>query len=200
MALLDQIRFMTVFGLTISPLTSISVQADTFDLATLQLSSGGGLRRQFDVPVDDFALGGERYGVRAPGAERDGLIPVNLDVSRTTGNGYALKLRFLASLVGPCMRCLGPAAPVIEVEGREISQPGEGEELESPYLENGVLDLRSWVRDALGLSSPAQLLCSPDCAGLCPVCGANLNEAEPGHGHEAAPDPRWAKLSEIRFE
>jgi uncharacterized protein len=38
-----------------------------------------------------------------------------------------------------------------------------------------------------------------DCAGLCPECGANLNE-ELGHAHESAPDPRWAKLRELRFE
>jgi uncharacterized protein len=38
-----------------------------------------------------------------------------------------------------------------------------------------------------------------DCRGLCPECGANLND-DPEHAHEAEPDPRWAKLSEIRFE
>jgi DUF177 domain-containing protein len=43
-------------------------------------------------------------------------------------------------------------------------------------------------------------VCREDCLGLCPVCGENLNEAEPGHSHEAAPDPRWSKLSELHFE
>jgi uncharacterized protein len=178
------------------------VQTDTFDLSSLQLSSGGGRRLELDVAVDGFGLAGERYGVHAPGdpAGSSGLVPVTLDVSKTTGNGYALKLRFEASLVGPCMRCLEPAAPVIEVEVREIQQPGEREELDSPYLERGVLDIRSWVRDALALSLPVQLLCRPDCAGLCPVCGDNLNTAAPGHAHESPPDPRWAKLSEIRFD
>jgi uncharacterized protein len=46
---------------------------------------------------------------------------------------------------------------------------------------------------------PAQIACTPDCKGLCPRCGANLND-DPDHEHEAEPDPRWAKLSEIRFE
>jgi uncharacterized protein len=98
------------------------------------------------------------------------------------------------------MRCLEPAAPVVHVEAREISQPGEGEELDSPYLERGILDVRSWVRDALALAMPQQLLCRSDCAGLCPICGVNLNAAGPEHAHESAPDPRWAKLSEIRFD
>ena len=98
------------------------------------------------------------------------------------------------------MRCLAPASRTFDVLAREISQPGEGEELESPYLRDGVLDLHSWARDALALTLPAQLLCRPDCAGLCPVCGEDLNLAGDGHGHEREPDPRWAKLSEIHFD
>jgi uncharacterized protein len=67
-------------------------------------------------------------------------------------------------------------------------------------VEHQVLDLHAWARDALALALPATLLCRADCAGLCPVCGENLNSAAPGHAHEERPDPRWAKLSEIRFE
>ena len=63
-----------------------------------------------------------------------------------------------------------------------------------------MLDLRAWAHDALALALPAQLLCREDCAGLCPSCGADLNTAGPEHGHEPEPDPRWAKLSELRFD
>jgi uncharacterized protein len=98
------------------------------------------------------------------------------------------------------MRCLEPAVPVFSTDAREVSQPGEADELQSPYVEEGVLDVRGWARDALALALPATLLCKQDCAGLCPVCGADLNVAGAEHGHERAPDPRWAKLSEIRFE
>jgi uncharacterized protein len=125
---------------------------------------------------------------------------MRLDVSRTVGGGYALRLRFRVELAGPCMRCLSPAEPVFDVDAREISQSGEGEELESPYVEHGMLDLHGWARDALALTLPAQLLCRDDCPGLCPVCGVDLNTAEPDHAHEQAPDPRWAKLSELRFD
>jgi uncharacterized protein len=62
------------------------------------------------------------------------------------------------------------------------------------------LDLRAWAHDALALAFPAQIVCRDDCLGLCPVCGENLNEAGPDHAHEQAPDPRWAKLRELRFE
>ena len=158
------------------------------------MSSGEGRKLELAVAIEPFVLGGESYKVEPE------LVPVRLDVSRTTGMGYALRLRLDAALSGPCMRCLEAASPRFTVDAREVSQPGEGEELASPYVESGVLDLRGWARDALALALPASVLCRPDCAGLCPVCGANLNSAGPDHHHEREPDPRWAKLSEVRFE
>jgi len=170
------------------------VRTDTFDLGSLRLTSGEGRRLELHVGIDPFELGGERY-VAEPS-----VVAVDLDVSRTTGAGYALRLRFEATLVGPCMRCLADATPTYEVLAREVSQPGEGEELESPYVQDGVVELRAWARDALALTVPTQVLCRPDCAGLCPICGTDLNEAGPDHDHEREPDPRWAKLSELHFD
>jgi len=63
-----------------------------------------------------------------------------------------------------------------------------------------VLDLRAWARDALALSLPAKVLCRADCAGLCPVCGADLTAAGPEHAHAREPDARWSKLSELHFD
>src|SRR4051812_49802410 len=51
-------------------------------------------------------------------------MPVILDVARMTGGGYSLRLRFDARLEGACMRCLEPAAPGLDVDAREIYQPG----------------------------------------------------------------------------
>jgi uncharacterized protein len=170
------------------------LRTDTFDLGGLRLTSGEGRRLDLHVGIDPFELGGERYAVEPS------VVPAQLDVSRMTGAGYALRLRFEARLSGPCMRCLSDAEPAFTVVAREVSQPGEGEELESPYVQDGVVDLQAWARDALSLAVPTQLLCRPDCAGLCPTCGADLNEAGPSHTHEQEPDPRWAKLSELRFD
>jgi uncharacterized protein len=172
----------------------MALRTDAFDLSGLHLTSGDGRRLELFVALDGYELAGERYEVRPE------LIGVRLDVSRTTGDGYVLRLRFAAELVGPCMRCLQAAGAAFEVDAREVSQPGEGEELESPYVAHGLLDLRGWANDALALTLPAQLLCRPDCAGLCPVCGTDLNLAGTDHAHEREPDPRWAKLSELRFD
>ncbi len=168
-------------------------RTDLFDLAALRLTSGEGRRFELDVPLAPLSFGGQRYDAEPA------LVPARLEVSRMTGNGYALRLRFAAQLNGPCMRCLAVAAPEVTVDAREVFQPGEVEELASPYVENEVLDLGAWARDALVLALPAQVLCRPDCAGLCPVCGVDLNAAGPEHTHEAEPDPRWAKLRELKL-
>jgi uncharacterized protein len=170
------------------------LRTDIFDLAPLRLSTGEGRRLDLFVALDPFLLGGERYVVQPD------LVPVRETSTRTTGEGYALRLRFDATLSGPCMRCLQPAAPAYPVDAREVSQPGDIEELDSPYLDRAVLDLAGWARDALALTLPAQLLCRLECAGLCPVCGADLNVAGADHRHEQPPDPRWSKLSELRFD
>lgn len=170
-------------------------RTDVFDLARLGLTSGEGRRLDLHVAVEPFSFGGQHYA-----AEPD-VMPVRLDVSRTTGSGWALRLRFEVNVAGPCMRCLEPAAPAFDVDVREVEQPGAAdEELSSPYVNaDGELDLAAWARDAVALTLPAQITCTPECAGLCPQCGVNLND-EPDHTHESAPDPRWSKLSEIRFD
>lgn len=169
-------------------------RTDVFDLGRLALKSGDGRRLELEVALEPLRFGADAYAV-VPAR-----LPVVLDVARMTGGGYSLRLRFGGSIEGPCMRCLRDARPVVAVDAREIDQPGGGEELCSPYVTDEELDLAAWARDAFALAVPAQVVCRDDCAGLCAVCGADLAEAGPGHHHEAEPDPRWAKLRELRFE
>jgi DUF177 domain-containing protein len=165
-----------------------------YDLAPLRLDAGEGRRLELAAPISPISFGGQSYRVEPSPVE------VVLDVSRTTGRGWALRLRFSAHLKGPCMRCLEPATPIFEIDAREVDQPGGGEELSSPYLADQVLDLAGLARDSLVLGLPAQLVCRDGCAGLCPVCGTNLNEAGPEHVHERSPDPRWEKLRGLRLQ
>jgi uncharacterized metal-binding protein YceD (DUF177 family) len=172
----------------------VSQRADSLDLESLNLPSGGGARLNIEVRVEPLRVGGEQYAV-GPGS-----VDASVEVSRTT-SGYAFRLRFEAPLSGPCMRCLSAARPVIEVDSREVEQPGEGEELHTPYLADGELELVGWARDALLLAIPARVLCREDGRGLCSVCGADLNVADPDeHRHERGGDPRWAKLKELKLD
>lgn len=168
-------------------------RTDTLDLATLKLTSGEGRRLDgLTVELEPLDFGGETYAVIPE------KIPVVVDVSRMTGGGYALRLRFEAGLRGPCMRCLQPAEPSWTIDAREVDVPGEtGEDLSSPYVQGEDLDLHAWARDAFHLALPGTILCRADCRGLCAECGIDLNTAEPGHHHERGPDPRWAKLREL---
>jgi uncharacterized protein len=172
----------------------VSSLTDTLDLARLRLSPGEGRRFELDVPLDPVILAGDTY------TPVPAVVTTHLDLSRTTGPGWALRLRFSARLEGPCMRCLEPAEPAFDVDAREVSQPGEAEEFHSPYVVGEELDLHAWARDAFALALPATILCRPPCLGLCPECGIDLNTASPGHGHERAPDPRWGALRELTTE
>lgn len=169
-------------------------QADSFDLGSLHLSSGEAAFAELTVAVDPLEFGSQTY------TAEDGEVDIRLDVSRTTGQGNAMRLRYDLRLHGPCMRCLEDAGAAMHIDAREVDQPGASDEdLASPYLEERELDVRAWVRDALVLALPTQIVCGEECRGLCAICGANLN-AEPGHAHEKEPDPRWAALGELRFD
>jgi len=165
------------------------------DLARLSLAHGEGRRLEVPVRLALLKLGGQTY-VPVPDS-----APARLDLSRHS-SGYALRLRFALHVEGPCMRCLEAAALETEVDAREVSQEGtDDEELTSPYVSDDELDLGRWAHDAALLAFPTQLLCREDCAGLCPICGESLNDADPAdHQHEQSSDPRWAKLSELKLD
>jgi uncharacterized protein len=171
----------------------VGQRTDLFDLGRLGLSSGEGRRLELTVGVERFEFGGQDYAVRG------GSVPVTLEVARTS-SGYSLRLRYQARLEGPCMRCLEQAERTVEVDAREVDQPGEAEELHSPYVDDGTLELAAWARDALVLALPAKVLCRDECRGLCAICGADLNTADPEeHRHEDGGDPRWSKLRELKL-
>jgi uncharacterized protein len=167
-------------------------RTDIFDLGRLSLSPGEARRLDLETTLGVFKFGAETY--RAEPRE----VPVRLDVTRMA-SGWSLRLRFTGAIAGACMRCLEPALQSVDVDAREVDQPGGGEELSSPYVADEELDLRAWAHDAFALALPGQITCREECAGLCPRCGENLNE-HPDHAHEPEVDPRWAKLAELKLE
>jgi uncharacterized protein len=165
------------------------------DLSRLSLAHGEGKRLDVPVELDPFELAGQTY-VANPASPT-----VRLEVSRPSG-GFAFRLRFPVHLEGPCMRCLEPAALDLEVESREVDQSATDDpELRSPYVYEDELDIGRWAHDATMLALPTRILCRPDCAGLCPVCGESLNESDSAdHVHDSGKDPRWAALDNLKLE
>jgi uncharacterized protein len=162
------------------------------DLRSLRLRSGDELVEEREVELSPVELGGQHY-VAVPQS-----VKAKLTTTRTS-DGWLFRLRCIARLHGPCVRCLDDAALDQEVDVREYQaeSPHGDEELTSAYVDSGRLDLDRWALDSVVLALPNQILCLPECQGLCPVCGKNLNR-EP-HGHEGEEsDPRWAALAELR--
>ena len=164
----------------------------SFSLRSVKLRSGEEYRDAVELELAPLELAGQRY-LFVP-AE----VPAELAISRAS-TGTVFQLGFDARLHGPCMRCLADAVVEVAIDAREYqaTNPGSDEELKTPYLADDNLDLAFWGRDAVVLALPGKILCRPDCAGLCPVCGNDLNR-EPHRHEKAEPDPRWAALAELR--
>jgi uncharacterized protein len=164
----------------------------TFDLRRLRLRSGGSFEDEVQIQLEPLEFGGQRY---IPVPEE---VPARLRVDQAS-TGTAFQLVLDARLHGPCQRCLADAVVDQSVRANEYhaSDPGAVDELRSPYVKDDLIDLSAWARDSLALGLPDQLLCKRDCAGLCPVCGKDLN-LEPHLHDEERSDPRWEALNELR--
>lgn len=165
----------------------------TFDLRTLRIRSGDQAREHVEIELDPLVLGGQSYEPQPNPA------PAGLAVTRAS-SGTVLELTLDVSLEGPCFRCLQDAELALELRLREYeaTKPASDDE-RTEYLEDDRLDLSAWAHDSIALALPDKVLCRADCAGLCPVCGKDLN-AEPHEHVEERVDPRWEKLSELRQE
>ena len=164
----------------------------SFNLRQVKLRSGQEYRDEIELELEPFELGGERY---LPVPEK---VPAALAITRAS-TGTVFELGFTARLHGPCYRCLGDAVLEVPIAAREYqaTNPDGADELRTPYLHDDNLDLAAWSRDAVALELPDKILCRVDCAGLCPVCGKNLNE-EPHEHEEETTDSRWSVLESLR--
>ena len=163
-----------------------------FIIRTARLQSGDQFRDVKEVDLEPLELGGQRY-VPIPESPEAALTLTRLS------SGLMLELAFGVRLVGPCVRCLGDVGLDVAVDDRQYqaTDPEDDEELRTPYLQDDRLDLSTWARDVVALELPDKILCRPDCAGLCPVCGLDLN-VEPHVHEDEQPDSRWAALAELK--
>jgi uncharacterized protein len=164
----------------------------TFNLRQLRLRSGDQFRDRVEVEIEPLVLGGQEY-VAEPA-----LVPADLTVTKAS-SGTVMDLSFRVRLEGPCFRCLADSVLEVAIDAQEYNaaKPGEDEDLRSPYVADDLLELSAWAHDALALELPDKILHDPDCAGLCPECGKDLN-VEPHTHEEQHGDPRWAALEALR--
>ena len=115
-----------------------------------------------------------------------------------------------AQLRGECCRCLATAQSRVEAQVRFLLQRKEASEDEVEALEDedevdivdpGVkeIDLVGRLHDALVLEMPLRIYCNPDCLGLCPRCGEDLNRVTCSCAEQVV-DPRWEVLAQLKRE
>ena len=163
-------------------------------LRRLRLRPGEEHRERLPLTLEPLVLGGATY------EPVPGDVPSEVVIQRAA-SGDVFRLVFSTELDGPCMRCLAPARQEVAVDAQEYqaTDPGDDEELRSDYVVDAELDVGAWARDQIAMALPDRILCRPDCAGLCPVCGKDLN-VEPHDHSDVASDPRWAALEALRTE
>ena len=147
------------------------------------------------------------------GYKRDYLIeyphvhlPPDLDLYNLSGtawvtrvtNGLLLQVELGAQITAECACCLESLSQPLEINFAEVYTFKQDSAIESGQVvpEDGVIDLQPLVREEMLLTVPINPLCSPDCIGLCPVCGGNRN-VEPCSHEEHPGDPRLSVLKSL---
>lgn len=135
-----------------------------------------------------------------------GITAFEADVRAThTDPGAYLEGEVEATIAAECARCLRPITTPVKTEFAEQyyasihvdsgdsmpEAPGDAKTIGTDFM----IDLTPLIREEVILATPLSVLCRPDCKGLCPVCGADLNERP--HTHDDDIDDRWSKLREL---
>ncbi|MCI6100003.1 MAG: DUF177 domain-containing protein [Selenomonas sp.] len=137
---------------------------------------------QIDATADDYAF--------------EGPIEVTGTVTNT-GAGYRVEGVIRATKHFVCNRCLDECTEAQEHAFCETFRRGAFADDEDVNLfEGDTIELDELVRDTLLAAQPLSNICKPDCKGLCPVCGANLNHGDCGCD-TFVPDPRLAALQDF---
>jgi uncharacterized protein len=163
-------------------------------ITSLRRSLGNRRHEERSAPVGELRVADSQVDEHAE-------VWAEVDLDSVDG-GIEVSGQVEAPWHGECRRCLRPVSGRLSVDVREMYRPrppGEpADQDEETYpLKGELLDLRPLVRDAILLDLPIAPLCRPDCAGLCPTCGADLAEGS-CDCPPAAGDPRWAALDVLR--
>jgi uncharacterized protein len=170
-------------------------------LLDFKAAQAGKTRQSFTVPVDDPLLEGLFGRLVEP-------LQVDARISEQPHRAYLVDLRVRGQVEAPCRRCLTPSRETVDDRTTlvyEVRDPGEaslkdaddGEVLPLRSLYDRV-DIGPAVREALLLAAETFPLCTPECKGLCPVCGEDLN-ADACRCAVEQVDPRWGKLQNLEL-
>jgi uncharacterized protein len=134
-------------------------------------------------------------GIVDPRFDPDATVEVSLRLESLT-DGLVVDGTISAPWADSCRRCLAPAEGVVLGDVNELYQivltdPDAFE------IVGDQIDLGAMIREHILLEAPLAPLCRPDCAGLCPTCGIDLNTAT-CDCESTDVDPRWEALSQLK--
>lgn len=163
------------------------------DFSKIKLIPDGRLDFQFQEPLDPAAYGIEDYVLSQPMSCQGQALH--------QGDSFTVEGTYHSVADLSCSRCGKPFSLPVSgtfsaafVYGHPNNDwDGERDLYE---LEGDTADLGPVLADEIFFSLPMQPLCRPDCQGLCPICGADLNEGSCSC-RETETDPRWDKLKDL---
>lgn len=160
----------------------------TLDVRPILYAPGKSISFRLSLDLSDWDFGGRKPVTR----------PVDVEGTvRNRADALSLELTASATLDAACDRC-GKRFPLPHKADfrcllAESAESDDNDEI--VLLRDGKVDVGELARTAFALSMDTKTLCAEDCKGLCPRCGANLNEGPCGCKPET--DPRWAALSAL---
>jgi uncharacterized protein len=177
------------------------------DLVIVDLRNIAEEPRYFSFTLEKEWWQSERDTDHILGFERP--LEADIEIYRV-GDKHLLKGAIKGRVTVRCDRCLEPywldsrshfetffQSPVNEAEDDEREL--EEEDMEVDFEKGVEIDLREILREQIYLSLPVKLICHPDCRGLCPQCGINLNEGQCRCTEELG-HPGFAKLKSLKIQ
>ena len=138
----------------------------------------------------------EDLGTELAGVPADRPLEADL-LLESVVEGILVSGRVRATMQLRCARCLKDFEAPLDVEVSELyvtAPDPDGDQY--PLDPEGSLEPEQMVRDTVGVELPFSPLHSPDCLGLCPVCGGDRNLGECPGDHPQT-DTRWAGLDAV---
>jgi uncharacterized protein len=118
-------------------------------------------------------------------------------ISRTS-QGLLVQVKMRAFTEVECVRCLSKFSQKLNIDFTDLYAFSPDSVTDSGLLlpDTGKIDLEPILREEMFLAMPINTVCSPECKGLCPICGNDLNKSTCSH-EEALTDPRLDNLRSL---
>ncbi len=163
-----------------------------------EVMNQNGRKKELDAEIE--AEGIDYGGIQYAFVKKS---PVHLELNFISPKSIRFRAKGSFEIGAECSRCLKPVALPFEIdtdtvlvvndEGRACTK--DDDELLT-YVTDRELDVDGFVDEEIMIGFPMQVLCSEDCKGLCPVCGADLNNGECGCDRVVL-DPRMSKIRDL---